>query len=474
MADAEATTTDAINPPVSKDRNAEGKEDLKNVLADLNANEDNNHITSKPENNAPADGDSKDVEKTEEKPVEANGKTEEAHNDDREERNDRHRDHEARDRGGRGRGRGRGRGNFNNRGGGVRSELISSEKSSNHDAIRKQVEFYFSDSNLPQDQFLLDKVGGNKNNPVELDVICSFKRMRHFEPREAIVEALKTSKTLRLVDDDTKVQRKNPLSKDNDDGVNENYLRSYEDKATKRSVYVKGFGEEKPNSQFAIEQWFQDFGPTNAVRLRRTDDKTFKGSAFCEFESEELKEKFLAQDPKPKFEDREMKIMSKKEYCDQKVQDIKDGKIKPNARRYSNERGSRPSFRGRGGRGGRDSKNHRGRDRDDDRDWRVRRDEDQKNGFKDDRRRDDRRGGRERRLSIEKDERGVPMIKSFENNREQEKADALAKARAAVEEGEKQENSGKSEEASLKRERDEDTAAAEEPATKKVDVKSEA
>jgi len=40
--------------------------------------------------------------------------------------------------------------------------------------IRKQVEFYFSDSNLPMDKFLLSKVGGSKNNAVPLELLHSF------------------------------------------------------------------------------------------------------------------------------------------------------------------------------------------------------------------------------------------------------------------------------------------------------------
>lgn len=77
--------------------------------------------------------------------------------------------------------------------------------------IRKQVEFYFSDSNLVADKFLLSKVGGSTNNSVPLDLLHTFKRMRRFQPFSAVVEALKSSKTLELTDNDTGVRRKNPL-----------------------------------------------------------------------------------------------------------------------------------------------------------------------------------------------------------------------------------------------------------------------
>ncbi|KAK5072896.1 hypothetical protein LTS08_007126 [Lithohypha guttulata] len=478
MTDAQAAVTDALNDPVEQNRAS--AEDAKKMLAELEAAEaeDTTEASSRPENNGATNGSEAEAEDKNEPQVEDEDRSKD--------REYKRRDRDDRDRGRRdGRGRGRGRGNFNNRGGGVRSVLTSEEKSSDQNAIRKQVEFYFSDSNLPMDQFLLDKVGGNENHAVELDIICSFKRMRHFEPREAIIEALRTSKTLRLVDDDTKVQRKNPLPKSTDNGVNPDMVRVHEDKAMPRTVYVKGFGEEKPSSQFDIEAWFAQFGATNAVRLRRTEDKTFKGSAFCEFETDEMFTKFLEMDPKPKYQDREMLVMSKREYCDKKADDIKAGKIKPNNRFGGNERG-----RGRGRGGAKHNNDRSRRDRgDDNRDWRERREEDRRNGFRDDKRRDDRdnrdkRGGRERRRSIEKDDRGIPVVKTNDTEREDEKADAIAKAKAIVENAEKQENDSSevtrtekdtpAEDVSKKREREEDTGVAEEPAAKKVDAKADA
>lgn len=476
---AQEAVSDALAPPV--DQNAEAAADAKKLLAELDA-EDTKAIDSKPEaesNDAPKaeNGDQTTETKTDDKTEAKEEKL----------RDDRHKDRRDRDNGDRRGGRGRGRGG---RGGhsareNIKSVLTVEEPSSDHDAIRKQVEFYFSDSNLPMDQFLLNKVGGSLNNPVELELIRTFKRMRHFEPLEAIIEALKTSKTVNLVDNDTKIQRKQPLAKALDEGINTDQLRVYEDKAMPRSVYVKGFGPEIPSTQFDIEAFFANYGPTNAIRLRRTDDKLFKGSVFVEFENEELAASFLALDPKPKYQDRELQIMSKKEYCDKKVDDIRAGKIRAGHDRGQRGRDSRDNRRG--GRGGRGDKRRRD---DDDRDWRTRRDEDRKNGFRDDKRRDrgdrddrdKRSGGRERRKSVEKDDRGIPVVKSStDTDRDAAKEDAIAKARAAVEQENGKENgkengsANDTEEASKKRQRTDDAdAAAQEPATKKVDVKSEA
>lgn len=193
--------------------------------------------------------------------------------------------------------------------------------------------------------------------------------MRHFQPLTAIVDALKESKFLNLVDNDSCVQRKVPLPKSVQDKPMHEIEKVYEDEAMARSVYAKGFGEEKPSTQFDIEAFFADYGPTNSVRLRRAQDKMFKGSVFVEFDSEQTQKAFLALDPKPKWKGADLDIKSKKQYCDDKVEDIREGRIQPKAHGWS-PRGNKQKARGdrRGGNG-------------DDRDWRSRRDDDSKGGF---------------------------------------------------------------------------------------------
>ncbi|KIX05316.1 uncharacterized protein Z518_06188 [Rhinocladiella mackenziei CBS 650.93] len=420
MSAEEAAATDALRTPT--DQNAQAAEDAKKMLAELQdeaqskegQKESNGTIESeKPKDDAA-------VEKESEESKDTTDKSRESRHQGRSEYS----------------GRGRGRGGQNGCGSrnyrdNIKSDLTTQEVSSDPAAIRKQVEFYFSDSNLPNDKFLLSKVGGSKNNPVELKILHTFKRMRHFQPFEAIVEAMRESKFLDLTENDTCVRRKEPLPESLNDGPDPNAVRVFEDRAMPRSVYVKGFGDEVPSTQFDIEAFFSPYGPTNAVRLRRTEEKVFKGSVFVEFETEELAKAFLELDPKPKYQGRDLQIMSKKEYCDKKVEDIKAGKIRSNIRHDKSKRDNR---------GGRDGKRKRDEE-EDDRDWRTRRDEDRKNGFRDDRRRGTRdrdfKGGKGGRFNgPHKDERGIPAVKSVGDTskvkQDSGRDEALAKAKAAV------------------------------------------
>lgn len=266
--------------------------------------------------------------------------------------------------------------------------------------IRKQVEFYFSDSNLPNDRFLFESIGGSKNNPVAIETIHSFKRMRRFQPLSAVVAALKESSTLDVVDKDTAIRRKIPLP-EGTGSTQPEFQKVFEDRSMSRSIYVKGFGIEEPSTQFDIEAWFSKYGATNQVRLRRTDKSSFKGSVFVEFDSEDTAKEFLSLDPAPKYNDRTLIIKSKKQYCDEKVDDLNAGVI----------RAREP----------------------DERDWKARRDNDRKNGFpslqKDGRdgrnRRGSQRGGRGRggRNDRDRDSRGRDDRNSRDINRADEEDD---------------------------------------------------
>ncbi|KAI6244957.1 hypothetical protein HI914_07201 [Erysiphe necator] len=201
--------------------------------------------------------------------------------------------------------------------------------------IRAQVEFYFGDANLPTDKYLWGLTGGSSNIPVPIKKICEFGRMRRFSPYSSIVSALKESQFLKVSgeDGDELVERKEPYNPDLCPKTEEG-----------RSIYAKGFGNEEPSSQFDIEAFFAPYGPINAVRLRRTNKKLFKGSVFVEFAEEELAEKFLNLQSKPLWKEKhELIVMSKKAYLDLKKEEenSKGKNSKTNDNRYKGRKRDR-------------------------------------------------------------------------------------------------------------------------------------
>ncbi|XP_061374334.1 la-related protein 6A [Gastrolobium bilobum] len=78
--------------------------------------------------------------------------------------------------------------------------------------IIKQVEYYFSDENLPNDRYLLGFVKRNKEGFVPVSVIASFRKMKKLtRDHSFLVAALKESSLLVLSGDGKRVKRLNPL-----------------------------------------------------------------------------------------------------------------------------------------------------------------------------------------------------------------------------------------------------------------------
>ncbi|KAL1842900.1 hypothetical protein VTJ49DRAFT_3917 [Mycothermus thermophilus] len=307
--------------------------------------------------------------------------------------------------------------------------------------IRNQVEFYFSDSNLPTDKFMWESTGGEQNKPMSLKTICSFKRMRQFQPYSAVVAALRESTFLVVEGEENQETVKRRRA----------YVSSTEAQKARlaASVYAKGFGEEEPSTQFDIEAFFANYGHIKHVKLRRTNEELFKGSVFVEFESAEEAEAFVNLDPKPTWKGNELLIMKKKDYLDEKNRQIKEGLIEPNTNRKKTffegkERGG--SRGGRGGFGARDNKN---KEQDNN---------DRKNGFKGG------RGGRGRG-------RGGRGFRGGNRNGGSPRDDRKKETRTST--NDVQVPTIQSTEATNGKRAREDDAPTEAPAAKKVDAKPE-
>ncbi|ESW19889.1 hypothetical protein PHAVU_006G164000 [Phaseolus vulgaris] len=78
--------------------------------------------------------------------------------------------------------------------------------------IIKQVEYYFSDENLPNDKYMLGFVKKNKEGFVPVSVIASFRKMKKLTRDQTfIVAALKESSLLVVSSDGKRVKRLHPL-----------------------------------------------------------------------------------------------------------------------------------------------------------------------------------------------------------------------------------------------------------------------
>ncbi|KAJ8119855.1 hypothetical protein ONZ43_g3286 [Nemania bipapillata] len=198
----------------------------------------------------------------------------------------------------------------------VKSDPSSLAESDDPREIRKQVEFYFGDSNLPEDKFLWEKVGGEENKPIPVNLICNFSRMRRFKPYEAVVKALKASNFFVIdgPEGEETIRRKNAVDTEK------------RNKREERSVYVKGFGDETSSTQFDIEAFFAQYGQFDSVRLRRAEppEKVFKGSVFVEWSDKETADKFVELKPEPQWKGHPLHIMWKLDYMKQKSEAIRD------------------------------------------------------------------------------------------------------------------------------------------------------
>lgn len=142
--------------------------------------------------------------------------------------------------------------------------------------IMKQVEFYFSDANLPRDRFLQEELKKNEEGWIALSVIASFKRMQALSTDLAVIaDALKASQIVEVSADGAFVRRVSALPEQTADSM-------------KTSVLVRGFNPETTTLE-QLEEFFASVsGEVAAIRLRRNPQtKAFKGSVFLHLKSEE-------------------------------------------------------------------------------------------------------------------------------------------------------------------------------------------
>ncbi|XP_047321817.1 la protein 1 [Impatiens glandulifera] len=164
--------------------------------------------------------------------------------------------------------------------------------------VIRQVEFYFSDSNLPRDKFMSETISNSEDGLIDLSLICSFSRMRtHLnlgdvkseevpeETVKAVAETLRSSPFLKVSEDGKRIGRAFELPKP------EEVIQQLDNRTIAASPLQYDVKLED------VESFFSQFAKVTSVRLPRhvSDKRLFCGTALIEFSTEEDAESILKQ-----------------------------------------------------------------------------------------------------------------------------------------------------------------------------------
>lgn len=206
--------------------------------------------------------------------------------------------------------------------------------------VIRQVEFYFSDSNLPRDGFLSKTMSESEDGMVSLALICSFSRMRgHLglgdakqediseDTLKAVAGTLKTSSFLKVSEDGKKIGRSTKLSKP------EEIIEQLDVKT------IAAWPLEYDVKLEDVESFFGQFSKVNSVRLPRhvADNRQFCGTALVEFSTEEDATNVLKQSLV--YAGVELELKPKKDFDAERAkleEEVKDSRSKMSSNRKDN------------------------------------------------------------------------------------------------------------------------------------------
>uniref|UniRef100_A0A336LYV2 La-related protein 7 n=1 Tax=Culicoides sonorensis TaxID=179676 RepID=A0A336LYV2_CULSO len=140
-------------------------------------------------------------------------------------------------------------------------------------AIRQQMEFYFSDSNLTKDRYLSQLVKNSTDSYVEISEFLKFNKIKSLtESIEDIAKAVTGSELIQLSEDQTKVKRKTDLQ-----------VKADADECT---LYVESLPKHATHDY--VKEIFSRFGTVTYVSLPKyKHSRKIKEFGFVEYENQE-------------------------------------------------------------------------------------------------------------------------------------------------------------------------------------------
>lgn len=201
--------------------------------------------------------------------------------------------------------------------------------------IIRQVEYYFSESNLRRDKFLIQKVAENEGF-VEISVLLTFNRLKSItEDAKTIADAMDKSPhgTVQLSDDRLKVRRHpdNPLPEFNE---------SRRKEIQARTAYAKGFPLDS-QLDVLLDYFNNNFENVEHLIMRKyfcpkTKNHLFKGSVFVTFGARENSEEFVNK-PELKYGEKELLRYTQSAYNDIKKKEREEVDKKKKAKKEAKE-----------------------------------------------------------------------------------------------------------------------------------------
>jgi len=202
--------------------------------------------------------------------------------------------------------------------------------------IIRQIEYYFSESNMRRDKFLIQKIEADEGKWVPISVLLTFKRLKELtEDAKVVADTMRKSNNgiTEISEDNEKIRRHpdNPLPEFNEARRKE---------LMNRTAYAKGFPLDSTMS-IILQFINNNFEKVENVIMRKYFNQIeksylFKGSVFILFETKEAAEEFVER-PDLKYKEKALLRYMQEEYIKVKRQEEKDKKERRKAKAHEKE-----------------------------------------------------------------------------------------------------------------------------------------